>query len=71
MTNDRDIPRYEFNEAGELPLSYGRYCRWEDVEELIAAYKREIERLADNVDSYGNGYDDGWAEAKELYKRDY
>lgn len=61
-----DITRYEINEHGELPLSYGRYVRWEDVQELLDL----VEGLQDAEDSYENGFDDGWAEAKELYDRD-
>lgn len=64
MTND--ITRYEINEHGELPLSYGRYVRWGDVQELLDL----VEGLQDAEDSYENGFDDGWAEAKELYDRD-
>lgn len=61
-----DITRYEINEHGEIPLSYGRYVRWEDVQELLDL----VEGLQDAEDSYENGFDDGWAEAKELYDRD-
>ena len=62
-----DITRYEINEHGEFPLSYGRYVRWEDYQDLL----ERLERLEDEVSSYDSGYDDGFADAKDLYKQDY
>lgn len=59
-----DITRYEINEHGEIPLSYGRYIRWEDVQELLQSYEDKIERLHDKLcgmgDDYSDGYDDGY-----------
>lgn len=64
-----DLTRYDINEHGELPLSYGRYVRWEDVQELIGDYEKQIEELATEVDNlgsrYDDGYDDGWYDAKK------
>lgn len=44
-----DIQRYEINDAGELPVSYGRYVHWEDVEDLFKEMQEEIDRLQDEV----------------------
>jgi hypothetical protein len=49
MTND--IVRYEVNEHGELPLSYGRYVRWEDYEDAVRELLERIDELeADIID---------------------
>jgi hypothetical protein len=40
-----NITRYEFNEYGELPLSYGRYVRYEDYDEHVQWLLEKVERL--------------------------
>ena len=82
MTNDKDITRYEVNEHGELPLSYGRYVRWEDIRDLLEDMQDKIYALEEEIDdqtSYDDGYSDGhaagyeegqdtaWEEAREAY----
>lgn len=66
MTN---ITRYDINEHGELPLSNGRYVRWEDVEDLLIAHAKEINQLHSKIDDceddYSTGFDDGWQEGYE------
>jgi hypothetical protein len=67
MTND--ITRYEVNQHGEIPLSYGRYVRWEDYEDVVRELLERIEKLdAEVLDSrnyYSEGFEDGWEAAKE------
>lgn len=69
-----DITRYDINEYGELPLSNGRYVRWEDVEDLLIEHAREIDRLEDELESkdmsYSYGYDDGYADAEQEFRED-
>jgi hypothetical protein len=65
-----DITRYDINEHGELPLSYGRYVRYEDYLEIVAHLQERIYELEDAEDSYENGYDDGWKDAKDALDRD-
>lgn len=69
-----DITRYDINEYGEIPLSNGRYVRWEDVEDLLVEHAKGLEKLQREIDSesnnYDHGYDDGWEEAKALYGGD-
>jgi hypothetical protein len=69
MTNDKDITRYEVNEHGELPLSYGRHVRYDDYDEHVQWLLGRIEKLeAEVLDSrnyYSEGYEDGWEAAKE------
>lgn len=69
-----DITRYDINEYGELPLSNGRYVRWEDVEDLLIEHAREIDRLEDEVENgsatYQSGYDDGYADAEYEFRED-
>lgn len=71
MTN---IPRYDINEHGELPLSNGRYVRWEDVEDLLVAHAKEVNRLEEELDSkdmsYSYGYDDGYRDAEYEFRED-
>jgi hypothetical protein len=59
MTND--IIRYEVNEQGELPLSYGRYVRFEDYEDrvqwLLEKVTRLETRLRDCYDDYTHEYE--------------
>lgn len=60
-----DLTRYDINDAGEIPLSTGRYVRWEDVEDLIKDYEQRINTLeteVENADTYQEGYDDGYEE---------
>lgn len=57
-----DITRYEVNEHGELPVSYGRYVRWEDVQDLIKEFE--------TCQNYSTGYDDGWAEGYDAGRED-
>lgn len=69
-----DITRYDINEHGELPLSTGRYVRWEDVEDLLAEHAKEIEQLERKLDlndgDYSSGYDDGYADAEHEFRED-
>lgn len=68
-----DITRYDINDAGEIPLSTGRYVRWEDVEDLLKNYEERIDTLESEVedaDSYQEGYDDGYAEAEHEFRED-
>lgn len=71
MTN---ITRYDINEHGELPLSNGRYVRWEDVEDLLVEHANEIDRLEDEIENgsatYQEGYDDGYADAEYEFRED-
>lgn len=74
MTNDKDITRYEINEHGELPLSYGRYVRWEDVQEILEEMQTRIYALeedADDLASYDDGYSDGYANGYETCEREH
>jgi hypothetical protein len=48
MTND--ITRYEINEHGELPLSYGRYVRYEDYDEVVQQLLERIDELESVID---------------------
>ncbi len=70
-----DITRYEVNEHGELPLTHGRYCRWEDVEDLLIQLYKKIDNLEDEVDNgsatYQEGYDDGYADAREEFEDEW
>jgi hypothetical protein len=62
MTNDKYIIRYNVNEHGELPLSYGRYVRYEDYEDHV----NELLGVINSLESdYTNGYEDGWGEGYE------
>jgi hypothetical protein len=69
MTNDKDIVRYEVNQHGELPLSYGRYVRYDDYDDHVQWLLGRIEKLEDQINSmigdYSDGYEDGWEAAKE------
>jgi hypothetical protein len=69
MTNDKDIVRYEVNQHGELPLSYGRYVRYDDYDDHVQWLLGRIEKLEDQINSmigdYSYGYEDGWEAAKE------
>jgi hypothetical protein len=71
VTNDKDIVRYEVNQHGELPLSYGRYVRYEDYDEHVQWLLGRVEKLELKVlnlqdeDNYSEGYEDGWEAAKE------
>lgn len=64
MTNDRDITRYEINSQGELPLSYGRYVRYEDYDNHVQWLLGRIEKLEQKVlesqEYYSEGYDEGY-----------
>ena len=66
MTNDRDITRYEINEHGEIPLSCGRYVRYESyqehVEELLSDIRYLQNKLEGMKDDYTNGHEEGWSE---------
>lgn len=64
-----NITRYDINEHGELPLSNGRYCRWEDVEDLLKHIK-ELESTVYAGGSYQEGYDDGYADAEQEFRED-
>jgi len=54
---DTEITRYEINEHGELPVSYGRYVRYEDFLEYV--------RTTGNNPDYSDGWDDGYKEGYE------
>lgn len=61
--NDRDITRYEINEHGEIPLSYGRYVRYEDYDNHVQWLLGRIEKLEDELASAENpccDYDAGY-----------
>lgn len=64
---DTTIKRYEVNEHGELPVSYGRYVRWEDVSHLIQEMSQRIDNLEDDLASaespccsFDAGYQEGY-----------
>jgi hypothetical protein len=59
MTNDKDIVRYEVNQYGELPLSYGRYVRYEDYLEHMQELYKEIEHLQAS-DDWSDGWEEGY-----------
>lgn len=73
-TMPNDLTRYDINNAGEIPLSTGRYVRWEDVEDLLVEHAREVEKLEAQLDggsySYQEGYDDGYADAEHEFRED-
>lgn len=69
-----DITRYEINEHGEIPLSYGSYVRWEDVQEILEEMQTRIYALEEDVDdlaSYDDGYSDGYADGYETCEREH
>jgi hypothetical protein len=45
----KDIARYEVNEHGELPLSYGRYVRYEDFIEIVESLQDKIDELESDI----------------------
>lgn len=59
-----EITRYEINECGELPVSYGRYVRWEDYQDVVDKLEGLIEKLEDKVadveDDYWRSYDNSY-----------
>lgn len=57
-----DIQRYEINDAGELPVSYGRYVRWEDAEDLLQELREEVAYYRDVDTSWSDGYDEGFGD---------
>lgn len=70
------ITRYEVNEQGDLPVSYGRYARWQDVEDAMKEMQEEIDRLEDEVAKaespccdYDDGHEDGYAEGISVGSR--
>lgn len=61
IMTDTDLTRYEINEHGELPVSYGRYVRWEDHVEIVAHLENEVKFALDGND-YSSGWGDGYTE---------
>lgn len=63
------ITRYEINEYGELPLSTGRYVRWEDFDDVTQELLMEIDTLKQELmckdENYSVGWDDGYEEGKQ------
>jgi hypothetical protein len=49
VTNDKDITRYEVNEHGEIPLSYGRYVRYDDYDDHVQWLLGRIEKLVEEI----------------------
>lgn len=68
-----NITRYDIDEYGELPVSWGRYVRWEDYYEVIKELYQEIEQLElqqrFNECNYSNGWDDGYEEGVQEGKK--
>lgn len=66
---DTNITRYEVNEHGELPVSYGRYVRWEDFDYFTQELLKRIDSLEDQLADaeapccdYDAGHEDGYQE---------
>lgn len=67
-----DITRYDINEHGEIPLSNGRYVRWEDVEDLLKEMQENIDDLENDLASaespccdYDAGYQEGYLNGQQ------
>jgi flagellar biosynthesis/type III secretory pathway protein FliH len=69
-----DITRYDVDTHGELPLSYGRYVRYEDYDEHVQQLLKEIDTLEHELrgkdTSYSNGYEDGHDDGFQWGKRE-